>query len=443
MPNIENAFASANGLGDARAVIAALQRRATWLERLRLDEIARLLNSPYPRPAFNVHDLVDGLKLQVNSFGPDDVWGAQARLELCVVMCHPSLAMEVVPLEHRNIELYARHLAGVLRDGEFSDAVERIFARRPPCLGAHRMDPAPAARRLHLRPVVDEDDLAPPTRAKVMSVWLRGFVYNALGAWWLLVHGYVTLLPATLFLFMFSVAFVVMWISGGHYANPDRTAFVILGIPFAATLVAFGLDSHFNARSLATQWRLWGSHAMFWARRLARNSAFVESMLANRSPFVLLLREWDTSEFGKGKVIDESKAARWARIAASVLPVVALEEPGTVAVPGVLSPAVPKSGWEPHVHRLITAAHAIVLIVESNWDSRGLKVELEALRRSERLGDVLVFDYSGFPSEIHFPLRLKNQGFSSENDHAADVAVTEWLRTGDPASIRRLPSYVR
>ena len=171
---------------------------------------------------------------------------------------------------------------------------------------------------------------------------------------------------------------------------------------------------------------------MTCSSRLAAHTQFINQTLERRAPFVLLLRSWSNSSFGHvvaGK--DVSNSGRWARVAASVLPVFALEQPGTEAIEGIFSPAVPRTGWERTLRKLVRAATRIIVVVDEEFGD-GLSLEIEELRNAGRLSDALLLAYGNTVLSSSFRLAAIDL---PESDVQADAAVARWLVSGDTAGL--------
>jgi hypothetical protein len=187
------------------------------------------------------------------------------------------------------------------------------------------------------------------------------------------------------------------------------------------------------------EWSRYGRLAMASAKRLAANDAFIDRILTQRKPFVLLLRSWAGETFGHvvaGK--DASHAGRWARVAATVLPVIALEQPGSQQVSGIFSPAVPRTGWDEMVRRLIRAAQRIIVVIEG-VPGEGLRLELDELRRAGRLCEALVLLYGVSSDDSGFALVAYEV---PEADVQADEAVAQWVASGDSAVLARAHGFM-
>jgi hypothetical protein len=316
---------------------------------------------------------------------------------------------------------------------------------------------------LRLQPTLDINSLRPASRGSVWRLKLRGLVYLASGGAWSLITSLTSALTIVLDMVVISVFIAV---GGGLWSllrGEVMAAFWSL-VAFAllcavGVLLAFTVGTNESTTRTTREWQRYGRLAWDSARRLAAQSAYVTDLLRQQRPYVLLLRDWrstpvdrvvDTSNgaiarFGgfdeSARVIDASAAARWARVAASALPVVALAEPDTFEVLGVVSPAVPRAGWERMAERLIASARSIVVVVEKSSEGAGLDWEIGRLSAGGKLNQALLLHYGDFARAQEFSLVLQNQKFSSAEDSSVDEALVEWILTSNTAALRGLRSF--
>jgi hypothetical protein len=441
----------------ARKILDTLALERWQLKWVSIDATDVPLREPFPAEQ-RVAELFSAIKQAGMIFGIRDL--ASWSQSIAFVAPDPVLARLAKPV-HR---------------GAFAD-YDRAFREQ------HRLE----AKPIRLQPVLDTDRLGEPSASSVWKIRLQGLIYLLSGLFWWLAHvsllvlgGFLSfaafsvvriagmaassvlgvpsiiggltsavlslLFLALVALFLLISAEVIAWLTKPHSKTLGRTLAVTLAKFRSGTLPEKPPSERISEKASrnAIEWRRYGHLAWRSARRLAAQSAYVDELIERRRPFVLLLRDWRSNAFGAfskyNRFVDASPAARWARVAASVLPVVALAEPDTLEVPGIVSPAVPRAGWERMVERLVPAAQSILLVVENGSLGGGLDWEIKHLTVTGQLSKALLVVYGDFPRSADFSLVLRAPKFSSYSDASVDEAMVDWIRTSDPEAIRRLDS---